>query len=76
MATQQLTEQVMALPLADRVDLAEALWLSICDGLPTGTEREAIDQAVRRAAELESGKAVGRTHQDVMEAARRAIGCG
>ncbi len=75
METRQLTEQVMALPLADRVDLAEALWQSIGDGLRAGEEREAIEQAARRDAELTSGAASGRTHEEVMRAARRAIGC-
>jgi putative addiction module component (TIGR02574 family) len=75
MATQQLTEQVMALPLAERVDLAEALWQSISEGLRAGGEQEAIEQAARRDAELTSGVASGRTHEEVMQAARRAIGC-
>ncbi len=75
MATQQLTEQVMALPLSERVDLAEALWQSIGEALRTGGEHEAIEQAAQRDAELTSGAATGRTHEEVMQAARRAIGC-
>jgi hypothetical protein len=75
METRQLTEQLMALPLAERVDLAEALWQSIGEGLRAGEEREAITQARRRDAELASGSASGRTHDEVMKAARRAIGC-
>lgn len=74
METRQLAEQVMALPLAERVDLAEALWQSICEGLRVGGEREAIDQAARRDAELTSGAVSGRTHEEVTQAARRAIG--
>jgi len=73
--TQELTEQVMALPMAERVGLAEALWQSIGEGLRAGAEREAIEQATRRDAELTSGAAIGRTHEEVMQAARRAIGC-
>jgi len=76
MATQQLTEQVMALPLAERVNLAEALWQSIGEELRAGSEQEAIEQAKRRDAELTSGTVSGRTHEEVMQAARRAIGCG
>lgn len=75
MAAQQLTELVMALPLAERVDLAETLWQSIGEGLRTGEEHEAIGQAARRDAELTSGAAAGLTHEEVMQAARRAIGC-
>ena len=76
MTTQPLTEQAMALPLDERVGLAEALWQSIGEGLATGGEREAIEQAARRDAELTSGAASGRTHEEVMRTARRAIGCG
>jgi putative addiction module component (TIGR02574 family) len=75
MASQQTTEQLMALPLAERVDLAEALWQSIGEELHTGSRREAIEQAARRDAEFTSGTASGRSHDDVMQAARRAIGC-
>lgn len=75
MATRTLTEQVMALPLEERIGLAEALWQSIGEALAAGGEREAIEQAARRDAEMTSGAIVGRTHEEVMEAARRAIGC-
>jgi len=75
MAVQQLTELVMALPLAERVDLAETLWRSIGEELRTGGEHEAIEQAARRDAELTSGAAAGQTHEEAMQAARRAIGC-
>ncbi len=75
MAIHQLTEQVMALPLAERVDLAEALWQSIGEELRAAGEREGVEQAARRDAELTSGAASGRAHKEVMKAARRAIGC-
>ena len=75
MDNRQLTEQLMALPLEERVGLAEALWQSIGEGLRAGEEREAIALASRRDAELASGSALGRSHDDVMKAARRAIGC-
>ncbi len=75
MATQPLTEQAMALPLQERVGLAEALWQSIGEELAAGNDREAVEQAMRRDVELTSGAVQGRTHQEVMRAARRAIGC-
>lgn len=75
MTTRQLAEQILALPLAERVDLATALWQSIEEGLQSGTEPEAIALAARRDAELTSGEVSGRTHEEVMQAARRAIGC-
>ena len=77
MSTEHIDE-LLALPLAERVDLAEALWQSISEGTlldPTAEEREAIAEARRRAAELRDGTVVGRTHEQVMEAARRALGC-
>lgn len=73
MTTQTLVEQAMALPLEERIGLAEALWQSISEGLPSGDQREAIQQATRREGELTSGVALGRSHEDVMNAARRAI---
>jgi len=75
MSTQQLTTEAMALPLSERVSLAQALWQSIDSGLPDTDEREAVREAIRRDQELTSGVVVGRTHEEVMQAARRAIGC-
>jgi putative addiction module component (TIGR02574 family) len=79
MATDNLTEQLLALPLPERVALAEALWQSIDVGRvvdPGEEEREALEQARKRDSELSSGTVVGRTHEQVMEAARRALECG
>lgn len=65
----------MALPLAERVSLAQALWESIDAGLPDIDERSAVAQAIQRDEELSSGKVTGRTHEDVMQAARGALEC-
>ncbi|MGB8170632.1 MAG: addiction module protein [Chthoniobacteraceae bacterium] len=75
MSTQQLTSEAMALPLAERVSLAQALWQSIDAGMADTDEREAVREAIRRDAELSAGAVAGRTHEEVMAAARRAIGC-
>ena len=75
MSTQQLTTEAMALPLSERVSLAQTLWQSIDAGLADTEERDAVREAIRRDQELSSGAVVGRTHEEVMEAARRAIGC-
>lgn len=75
MSSQELTAEAMALPLAERVSLAQALWQSIDVGLADPDEREAVREAIRRDEELSSGAAAGRTHEEVMEAARRALGC-
>ncbi len=61
----------MALPLSERVALAQTLWQSIDAGLADADERE----AARRDQELTSGTVAARTHEEVMQAAQRAIGC-
>lgn len=73
----ELTEKALALPVYERASLAQALWQSL--GEPMG--REPHDEAAilaeveRRDLELESGAVEGRTLEDVMKAARRAIEC-
>lgn len=76
MLSEQLTRQLLELPLPERVALAQALWQSIDEESgsdATDEEREALDQARKREAELSTGFAAGRTHQQVMEAARRIL---
>ena len=75
MSTQQLTTEAMALPLSERVSLAQTLWQSIDAGLADTGELEAVRVAIRRDQQLSSGAVVGRSHEEVMQAARRAIGC-
>lgn len=75
MSKEQLTEEAMALPLEERVSLAQSLWQSISDGLADIDQRDAIVEATHRDRELSSGTVVGRTHEEVMQAARRALGC-
>ncbi len=76
MSTKELTKEAMALPLRKRVALAQSLWQSI-DGPASGQvadeEKWALEEAARRDEELASGKVVGRTHKQVMRAARKAI---
>jgi putative addiction module component (TIGR02574 family) len=72
MSTERLIADRMALPLAERVSLAQALWESIDAGLPP-EERAAVNEAIQRDEELSSGKVTGRTHEEVMQAARRAV---
>ncbi len=75
MSTEQLIADAMALPLAERVSLAQALWESIDGELPDTEERVASNEAIRRDEELSLGKVTGRTHEEVMQAARRALEC-
>lgn len=75
MSKHQLTAAAMALPLSERVALAQALWQSIDVGLEETGEQQAVLEASRRDQELSLGAVSGRSHEDVMQAARRAIGC-
>lgn len=75
MIAQQLITDAMALPLSERVMLAQKLWQSIDTGLSNTDEQKAMHDAIRRDQELSAGTVVGRTHEEVMKAARRAIGC-
>ena len=75
MSTEQLIADAMALPLSERVALAQALWESIDAGLPEADEGAAVAEAIRRDQELSSGRVAGRTHEEVMQAARRALEC-
>lgn len=75
MTSEELISDAMALPLAERVSLAQALWESIDLGVPDTDERAAVKEAIQRDEELSSGKVAGRTHGEVMETARRALKC-
>ena len=72
----ELASEAMRLSLNDKVSLAEALWESINAGLAETAQESALSDAARRDGELSSGTVGGRTHDEVMQAARRAIGCG
>jgi putative addiction module component (TIGR02574 family) len=73
LSTEQLIAEAMSLPLAERVSLAQALWESIDAGLPDTDELAAVKEVIRRDEELNAGKVTGRTHEEVMQAARRAV---
>jgi hypothetical protein len=76
MGNEELTKKLLALPLSDRVNLAQTLWESIDDDSDSGAsdeQREAVEQAKKRDSELSSGAVEGRSHQQVMEAVRRAL---
>ena len=75
MSNEHLTQQVLSLPLLERLALAQALWESIDEPHDGDAERGASGQAKQRDAELTSGATAGRTHEQVMEAARRVLGC-
>jgi len=76
MSTEQLIAEAMALPLNERVTLAQSLWESIDAGQAETPENTALQQAIARDEELSSGAVTGRSQDDVIQSARRAIGCG
>jgi putative addiction module component (TIGR02574 family) len=71
-STDKFIADAMALPLAERVSLAQALWESI-DALPDVDEGSAVAEAIQRDKDLSSGKVTGRTHEEVMRAAGRVV---
>ena len=75
MSTEQIITDAMALPLSERVSLAQTLWESIDAELLDADERSAVAEAVIRSEELSSGKVVGESQEEVMEAVRRALEC-
>ena len=75
MSTQELENEAMALPLVERVLLAQTLWQNITLGMGDENVEDALQDAVRRDQELSSGTVVGRSHDAVMKAAKSAIGC-
>jgi hypothetical protein len=75
MSTQQITSEAMALPLAERVLLAQALWESLDADFAALDEANAVRAATERDRELSAGIVVPRSHDEVMQAARRAIEC-
>ncbi|MCP5520228.1 MAG: addiction module protein [Verrucomicrobiales bacterium] len=78
MSNEQLLEAALAMPLTERVSLAQELWDSITKDEPTSPSedpQEVIAMAQRRDAELAAGAVVPCTHEQVMSEARRAIQC-
>lgn len=76
MSSQELTDLALQLPLAERVELAQALWRSLDEArLPTDVieEQRTIQIALERSEDLRSGRVSGRSHEEVFAAARRAL---
>jgi putative addiction module component (TIGR02574 family) len=67
-----LASQVLALPPEQRAELAQRLWDSVEGQLE---EDEAfIAELERRSAEMDAGTVPTYSHEEVMRAARKAIG--
>jgi putative addiction module component (TIGR02574 family) len=79
MTIAQLTNEALALPLSDRILLAERLWESV-NSAPA-TERDAeedalLQEATRRLDEMKRGAVKTWSHDQVMENITKAIQCG
>lgn len=68
-----LTRQVLDLPLAERVRMAQDLWASIDSQLADTSPRDAALVARERDAEFETGDVQALSHDEVLKAARRRI---
>ncbi len=77
MTTEQITQLILALPVGERVEIAQALWESLGDARPATDSQndDAVGIAEQRDAELVSGQVVGRTHEEIIVAARRMLKC-
>ena len=75
MSTKELAAEAIALPLLERVSLAQVLWQSIHSNLADTSEDDAVRESIRRDGELSAGTLIGRTHEEVFQAARQSIGC-
>ena len=73
MTSQQLTTEALSLPISERVSLAQTLWQSIDFGWEDADPEESLREAIRRDQEMSAEAVAGRTHAEVMDAARRAL---
>ena len=84
-SVEQVVKAAVALPFRERQRLIDRLKVSLADEVaaippppstePRPTAAEFIADLERKDADLRSGKTKGHTHEEVMAAARRAIGC-
>lgn len=74
MSSQEIADAAMSLPISERAALAQDLWQSIDNELES-FDGVTLQELQRRDDELTSGSVGGRSHEEVMQAARSAIGC-
>ncbi|MCE0483945.1 MAG: addiction module protein [Methylacidiphilales bacterium] len=76
MSITQIKEMALALPVEQRVDLAQPLWSSL-ENHPsdiTGDEAAFQDELKRRDQEMSADPSSCSSHEEVMTEARRRIG--
>ena len=78
MNSSELLTELMSLPAAQRLEIAQKVWASLEDvDLPTSGDSasETLPVARKRDAEMSAGSVEARDHDDVMEHAQRSIHC-
>ncbi len=77
MSIAQIKELALALPVEQRVDLAQLLWSSLDNHPPdVSKDEEAFRKELnRRDDEMSADPSIGLTHEEVMAEARRQLGC-
>ena len=74
MGIDQIAPEALKLPPRERALLAASLWESIGDphlAVEGMSDDEAIELALQRDAEIESGAVIPLTHQELMQRLRR-----
>lgn len=74
MSREELIQQAMALPLTERIELAQALWRSIhpdIEGSIDGEDRSLIEEVLKRDEEMTLGIVAGHSHEAVMDEVRK-----
>lgn len=70
-SVETLTAQVLALPLEDRCELVQRIWISIEN--QCGEDEELLAEIARRDAEMESGKFVAMPFDQAMREIRDSL---
>ena len=69
----ELEQQVLQLPYFERTDLTQKLLLSLDKLNDAEYERSCLEEAVRRAQEIEDGKVIGLSGEQVFERLRQNL---
>lgn len=69
----ELTDQVLALPIDERVILAQYVWDSVEHFVDPETEKAWLDEAKRRWQEIEQGRVQCMPAEEVMRKARASL---
>jgi putative addiction module component (TIGR02574 family) len=76
MTIAQLTNEALALPLPERIELAQQLWDSIHENAkPSPITADEQAEIERRDAEMDSGNVVGVPHDQAMEMIEQSLRC-